>query len=290
MADLLQQIANGFAVGCIYGLVALGFVLIYKATEVVNFAQGDLLMFGAFVGWTLISVVGLNYWLGVALAILATAALGYFLDRQIMRQIIGQPQFAGIMLTVGIAFTLRGLAGMIWGAEERSFITPFGHGTTDLAGVVISNISLSIVAGTAVLGIILFVFFRYARLGVAMQAASQNQLAAYLMSIPVKTVNSMVWGISAGVSATAGLLVAPTLLVHTNLWIVVLKGFAAAVLGGFGSIPGAIMGGMMIGVAEQLVGVYIDPGSKGVTAYVVLLAVLLVYPRGLFGGHERKRV
>ena len=290
MLDLLQQAVNGLAVGCIYGLVALGFVLIYKASETVNFAQGDLLMLGAFIGWTFIAAAGLDYWLGFALTVLATGAIGFLLDRQIMRPIIGQPQFAGIMLTIGLAFTIRGLVIMIWGPEERSFATPFTQKTTELGGIILSDVSLSIIAGTILLTVLLYLFFRHTRLGVAMQAASQNQLAAYLMAIPVKTVNSIVWGISAGTAAVAGLLIAPVLLVDTNLWIVVLKGFAAAVLGGFGSIPGAVIGGMLIGVAEQLVGVYIDPASKGITAYVVLLAVLLVAPRGLFGGLAGKRV
>lgn len=290
MLDLLQQSVNGFATGCIYGLVALGFVLIYKASEIVNFAQGDILMLGAFIGWTAVDVWGIGYWPGLLVAILATAAIGFFIDRQIMRPIIGQPQFAGIMLTIGLAFTIRGGAIMIWGPEERSFQTPFSNKTTNFGGLVVDDGSLSIIVGTLVLCAILFVFFRRTRLGVAMQAASQNQLAAYLMAIPVKTVNSLVWGLSAGVAAAAGMLVAPTLLVDTNLWIVVLKGFAAAVLGGFGSIPGAVVGGMIIGVSEQLVGVYLDPESKGITAYVILLAVLLVWPQGLFGGKEKTRV
>ena len=233
---------------------------------------------------------GLDYWLGILLTVVITAGIGFFLDRQIMRPIIGQPQFAGIMLTIGLAFTIRGLVIMVWGPEERSFATPFTQKTTDIGGIIVSDVSLSIIVGTILLTVVLYLFFRHTRLGVAMQAASQNQLAAYLMAIPVKTVNSIVWGISAGVAAIAGLLIAPVLLVDTNLWIVVLKGFAAAVLGGFGSIPGAVIGGMLIGVAEQLVGVYVDPSSKGITAYIVLLAVLLIAPRGLFGGLAGKRV
>ena len=290
MLDLLQQSLNGFATGCIYGLVALGFVLIYKASEIVNFAQGDMLMLGAFVGWTAIDVWGFGYWPGLLLTILACAAIGFLLDRQVMRPIIGQPQFAGIMLTIGLAFTIRGGVIMIWGPEERSFHTPFSNKTTAFGSLAVDDVSLSIMAGTLVLCAVLFVFFKRSRLGVAMQAASQNQLAAYLMAIPVKTVNSLVWGLSAGVAAAAGMLLAPSLLVDTNLWIVVLKGFGAAILGGFGSIPGAVVGGMIIGVSEQLVGVYLDPESKGIAAYVILLAVLLIWPQGLFGGAERKRV
>lgn len=288
--DLVQQSVNGFATGCIYGLVALGFVMIYKASEIVNFAQGDILMLGAFIGWTAVDVWGFGYWPGLLFTIVATACIGMMIDRQVMRPIIGQPQFSGVMLTIGLAFTIRGAVIMIWGPEERSFQTPFSNQTTNIGGLVVDNVSLSIIAGTLILCGVLFFFFRRTRLGVAMQAASQNQLAAYLMSIPVKSVNSLVWGLSAGVAAAAGMLVAPTLLVDTNLWIVVLKGFGAAVLGGFGSIPGAVIGGMIIGLSEQLVGVYIDAESKGITAYVILLAVLLVWPQGLFGGKEKKRV
>lgn len=288
--DLVQQSVNGFATGCIYGLVALGFVMIYKASEIVNFAQGDILMLGAFIGWTAVDVWGFGYWPGLLFTIVATACIGMMIDRQVMRPIIGQPQFSGVMLTIGLAFTIRGAVIMIWGPEERSFQTPFSNQTTNIGGLVVDNVSLSIIAGTLILCGVLFFFFRRTRLGVAMQAASQNQLAAYLMSIPVKSVNSLVWGLSAGVAAAAGMLVAPTLLVDTNLWIVVLKGFGAAVLGGFGSIPGAVVGGMIIGLSEQLVGVYIDAESKGITAYVILLAVLLVWPQGLFGGKEKKRV
>jgi len=288
--DLVQQSVNGFATGCIYGLVALGFVMIYKASEIVNFAQGDILMLGAFIGWTAIDVWGFGYWPGLLFTVLATACIGMMIDRQVMRPIIGQPQFSGVMLTIGLAFTIRGAVIMIWGPEERSFQTPLSNKTTNIGGLVVDNVSLSIIAGTLILCTILFFFFRRTRLGVAMQAASQNQLAAYLMSIPVKSVNSLVWGLSAGVAAAAGMLVAPSLLVDTNLWIVVLKGFGAAVLGGFGSIPGAVIGGMIIGLSEQLVGVYIDAESKGITAYVILLAVLLIWPQGLFGGKEKKRV
>ncbi|MGE0737092.1 MAG: branched-chain amino acid ABC transporter permease [Alphaproteobacteria bacterium] len=286
---LLQQAVNGLAVGCIYGLVALGFVLIYKATEVVNFAQGDILMFGAFAAWTVIATLDLPYWLAFPLIVLLTALLGAGLDMLVMRPIVGQPQFAGIMLTIGLAFTIRGLVTLFWGPENRSFDTPFSNKTTSFAGLIVSDVTISIVAGTIVMTILLFAFFRFTRLGVAMQAASQNQLAAYLMAIPVKTVNSLVWGISAGVSAAAGILLAPALTVEVNLWFVVLKGFGAAILGGFGSIPGALIGGILIGLAEQFVGFYL-PSAKGITAYAVLLAVLILYPKGLFGGGERKRV
>jgi branched-chain amino acid transport system permease protein len=280
----------GLAVGAIYGLTALGFVLIYKATEVVNFAQGDLLMLGAFIGWTFIVPLDVPYALAIVLTVAAMAAIGAGLDRFAMRPIIGQPHFAGIMLTIGLAFAIRGCASLVWGPQERGLPTPFTQKTTPIAGILVPDAALAIAAATVILCVVLFLFFRRSRLGLAMQAASQNQLAAYLMAIPVKSVFTLTWAIAAAVSGIAGVLIAPLLAVELNLWVIVLKGFGAAVLGGFGSIPGALLGGLLIGVAEQFVGVYVDPGAKGITAYVVLLLVLLVFPRGLLGDPEGKRV
>ena len=281
---------NGFASGCIYGLVALGFVLIYKATEMVNFAQGDLLMLGAFVAFTTIAMLGLPYWLGFALAVLFMAGFGYLLDVVILRPIIGQPQFAVVMLTIGLGFVFRSGAGMIWGTEILAFDTPFSGSVSRFAGLVVADVNLAIIVGTAILCAALFAFFRFTRLGVAMQASSQNQLAAYYMGIPVRTVFSLIWGISAGVAAVAGVLLAPVALIETSMGLIGLKAFAAAVLGGFGSIPGAVIGGLIIGVIEQFSGIYFAEGFKDVAAYVVLLIVLVVYPQGLLGQIGRKRV
>jgi branched-chain amino acid transport system permease protein len=281
---------NGFASGCIYGLVALGFVLIYKATEMVNFAQGDLLMLGAFVAYTTIVLFGLNYWIGFALAVLVMAGFGYLLDVVVLRPVIGQPQFAVVMLTIGLGFVFRAGAGMIWGTEILAFDTPFSGSVSRFAGLVVADVNFVIILGTAILCGALFAFFRFTRLGVAMQASSQNQLAAYYMGIPVRRVFSLIWGISAGVAAVAGVLLAPVALIETSMGLIGLKAFAAAVLGGFGSIPGAVIGGLIIGVIEQFSGIYFAEGFKDVAAYVVLLVVLVVYPQGLLGQIGRKRV
>lgn len=284
------MLLNGLAAGCIYGLIALGFVLIYKATEMVNFAQGDLLMLGAFVAFTLIETMGFNYWLAFLGAVLFMAVFGYLLDTVILRQVIGQPQFSVVMLTIGLGFIFRAAASMIWGTETRAFATPFTDGVSNIGGFVIADVNVSIVAGTAILCGVLFAFFRYTRIGVAMQAASQNQLAAYYMGIPVKMVFSLIWAISAAVAAVAGILLAPVSLIDVTIGLLGLKAFAAAVLGGFGSIPGAVIGGLVIGVIEQFSGVYLPEGFKDVAAYVVILAVLFLRPQGLFGNIGRKRV
>ena len=283
--QLIQLIIDGVASGCIYGLVALGFVLIYKATETINFAQGDILMLGAFVAFSLIGVLGMDYILGFALTVVIIAVFGFFLDSIVVRQIIGQPPFATVMLTIGIGFILRGFASIFWGTDIFSFSTPFSGKITEFNGLIISYVNLSIIIGTVILVSVLYLFFTFSRIGVAMRASSENQLAAYYMGIPVKFIFSLIWSISAATAAIAGVLLAPITLVDTSISLIGLKAFAAAVLGGFGSIPGAIVGGIIIGIVEQLCGTYenyLFEGIREISAYLVLILTLIIYPRGLF--------
>jgi branched-chain amino acid transport system permease protein len=283
-------VLNGVAVGCIYGLVALGFVLIYKATELVNFAQGDLMMLGAFTCYMFVVWYGVAYWAAFALAVAAVALFGAALDSVVLRRVLGQPQFAVVMLTIGLGAIFRSFASLTWGSEIYTLPTPWSARATKLGGVSVSHEYISIIVGTVVLCAVLYVFFTHTKLGVAMQAASQNQLAAYYMGIPVKRMFSLVWAISAGVAAVAGVLLAPVSLIDINLGFIGLKAFAAAVLGGFGSIPGALAGGVTIGLIELLSGAYLPQGVKDVAAYLVLLVVLAVRPQGMFGAVGRKKV
>lgn len=290
MAEFLQLLINGLAVGCIYGLVALGFVLIYKAGEVVNFAQGEMMMLGAFVAFTLIVQFGFNYWIGLVLAVAAMAVFGGLLDMVVVRRIIGQPQFSTVMLTIGLGVMMRSTASMVWGPETRGLPSPFDKAVLHIDGVVVSAVYLAILTTTAILCVFLFAFFRFTRVGLAMQAASQNQLAAYCMGIPVKRVLSSVWALSAGVATIAGVMLAPISLIDPNTGSIGLKAFAAAVIGGFGSIAGAVVGGILIGLIELFSGVYLPEGFKDTAPYIVLLAVLVVRPQGLFGAVGRKKV
>ena len=287
---ILQLVLNGLAVGCIYGLVALGFVLVYKATELVNFAQGDLLMLGAFTCYMFVVWYHWGYWPAFALAIAIVAVFGAALDWAVLRRVIGQPQFAVVMLTIGLGAVFRSFASITWGSEIYTLPTPFSARATRIGGVSVSHEYVSIIVGTVLLCAALYALFTHTKIGVAMQAASQNQLAAYYMGIPVKLVFSLIWAISAGVATIAGVLLAPVSLIDVNIGFIGLKAFAAAVLGGFGSIPGALAGGVTIGVIELLAGAYLPQGFKDVAAYVVLLLVLAVRPQGMFGTVGRKRV
>jgi branched-chain amino acid transport system permease protein len=285
-----QLTANGIAVGAIYALVALGVVLIYKATEVLNFAHGDLLVIAAFSAWGFITVMGLPFWLAIVLTVAITSAIAYVLDAWIIRRIAGQPQFAGVMLTIALAFMIRGLVSMVFGPESRNYATPWSNSTTNIAGLQIADLQLVILGAALAVTVVLYFFFRHTRLGIAMQAASQNQLAAYLNGVRVKRINSLVWALSGGIAAIAGVLLAPITLVDTTLWLVTLKALAALVLGGFGSIPGAIVGGLLIGLVEQYAGVYLPQGSKDIVAYLVLIVVLIFRPHGLLGEAHGRRV
>jgi branched-chain amino acid transport system permease protein len=290
MLDFVQQLVSGIALGCVYGLIALGFVLIYKATEVVNFAQGDLMMLGGFFAFTFIDQVGLNYWLGFALAVLAMALFGALVERLVVRPILGYPPFSIVMATIGLGFVLRSVAGMIWGTDDLRIETPFSNGVVRIGALVLADDKLSVIVATVLLCLLLWAYFNRTRTGLAMQATSQNMLGAYYMGIPVKRVFSLIWAISAAVAGFAGVLLAPIAFIHTNVGFLGLKAFPAAVLGGFGSIPGALVGGVVIGVIETLSGFYLPQGFKDVAAYIVLLAVLMVKPEGFFGLALRKKV
>jgi branched-chain amino acid transport system permease protein len=290
MLDFIQQLVSGLALGCVYGLIALGFVLIYKATEVINFAQGDLMMLGGFVAYTFIVTLGMNYWLGALCAVLAMGLVGMFIERFVVRPILGYPAFSIVMATIGLGFLLRSLAGMIWGTDDLKIETPF-TGVVKIGDLVLADDKLSVIVVTVILILVLYLFFNRTRLGTAMRATSENMLAAYYMGIPVKRVVSLVWAISAMVAGVAGVLLAPITFVHSNVGLVLgLKAFPAAVLGGFGSIPGALVGGLVIGVVETMAGFYMPQGWKDVAPYLILLLVLLLKPEGLFGALGRKKV
>lgn len=288
--EVLQLLVSGISQGCVYGLIAMGFVLIYKATEMVNFAQGDLMMLGAFFAYTYINVLEMPFYMAVPATIFTMACAGVLTERLIIRPMIGEPHFSVLMLTIGLGFILRAAAGAIWGNEPRSLATPYAGGVIDLNGLIIGYENLVIVLGTAALCTLLFLFFRFTRLGIAMQAASQNQLAAFYVGIPVKGIYAMVWGISASISAVAGILVAPVSLIDPLMGFVGIKAFAAAIVGGFGSLPGALLGGLIIGVVEQFAGLYLPTGFSDVSAYIILLVMLMVRPQGIFATMQQKKV
>ncbi|MWD29536.1 branched-chain amino acid ABC transporter permease [Aquicoccus sp. SCR17] len=290
--EVLQLLIGGIATGCIYGLVALGFVLIYKATEGVNFAQGDMMMFGAFLalGFVNSGHMGLPFLPGVLLAAIVMGGVGYGIDRVVVRQLFGQPQFSLVILTIALGFVLRFVAGTIWGYTPVVLETPYSGRSLSLGGVIIGYEDIITILVTGVLTLLLWAFFAKTRLGLAAQAASQNQMAAYIVGVPVQRLNSIIWGLSGAVATIAGVLYASKGAIDPNIGLLGIKAFAAAVIGGFGSLPGALLGGILIGVVEPLAARYLPSGISQMSPYVIMLVVLVTRPNGLFSQIQAKKV
>src|SRR4051812_4136127 len=250
------------------------------------------MMLGAFAGFALMTLAGWPFWLAMLATIAVLALFGIGLERIVIRPILGQPAFSLVMLTIGIGYVARGLITMIpgIGTETHTLGVPYKDQVWNAGGLVLNVEQMVVIAATAVLCALLYAVFRYSKVGIAMQAASQNQLAAYYMGIPVKRLNGMVWGLASAVAAVAGLLLAPITFVHANMGFIGLKAFPAAVVGGFGSLPGAIVGRLVIGTVESLSGFCLPDGFKDTAAYIVVLLMLVVKPNGLFGERLRKKV
>ena len=289
-AQFLQVLIIGLSQGCVYGLIALGFVLIYKATEVVNFAQGDLMMIGMFVAFTFLNVLGLPYWLGLVATCLSMALIGALLERALIRPMIGEPTFAVLMLTVGLGFILRAFAGGAWGTDPKAIDNPFSGEVLHFLGVSLGFENLAVMVGTVLLCLALGLYFRFTRIGVSMQAASQNQLAAVLVGISVNRVTSLAWALSAAIAGFAGVMLAPVSLIDPQVGFIGIKAFAAAIIGGLGSLPGALIAGIALGVIEQFAQIALPTSIATASPYLVMLIMLIVRPGGLFASIQRKKV
>jgi branched-chain amino acid transport system permease protein len=289
----LQQVIGGLATGSIYALVALGFILIFKATDVINFAQGELLMVSAFFAKTMIDWLhpaGFLTWSAVAVLTLVFAMLfGMLIERVLIRPIMDAPVFSIVIATIGLSTLLIGLSGgVVWDWDTYIIESPFSNQPVEIGGVIITPLNVGIVGVTLGLILLLTLYFKFTKLGIAMRATQQNKQTAALMGINVRGIFAGTWALSAMIAGVAGFLAAPILLVDTNMGFVVIKGFAGAVLGGWGSIPGAIVGGMALGVMENLATVYLPSEIKHVAAFLVLLLVLLFKPDGLLGFTVKK--
>jgi branched-chain amino acid transport system permease protein len=270
-------------------MIALCFVLIYKTTEIINFAQGELMTFGGFVSLSLITS-GLNFLLVVPITLFISFVFGMLLERAIFRRLIGEAPFSLIMVTLGLSIGMKSAIGMIWSYDIVSYPTIFSQKPLLMMGIPVSPLQMGIIVSTILAVLLFYIFFKYTRLGTAMQATAQNQLGAYLMGINVEKMFNLVWGISCSMSALAGILVAPVIFLDFNMGVIAIKAFPAMVLGGLESIPGAIVGGLIIGLSESMAGTYLHPGLKEVFPYLILFLILIIRPEGIFGIKEMKKV
>jgi len=294
MEFFFDLITNGLLVGLMYSLVALGFVLIFKATSIINFAQGDLVMFAGYIAAVMLSIQGMTMWIMVPVLVVAMVALGFVLERGILRPMVGQPVVSVIMVTIGLSFALQGLVSIFWGASTRELPLPVRFEPYVIGPVFISPINL-LAAGIAIVFLIGFgLFFTRSRLGVAMRAVADDQQASMVVGIRVPRVFALSWAISGMAAAAGGLIWGNMLGVDTLLALVGLKVFPVVILGGLDSIAGAIIGGLIMGAVESLAAGYLDPyvggGTKDFIPYVLMILVLFVKPYGFFGHETIERV
>jgi branched-chain amino acid transport system permease protein len=292
VADFFQHVVIGFSNGGIYASLALAVALIYRATRIVNFAQGELAMFTTFIAWALIDR-GLPYW-GAFFATLAIAfAAGVVLERTLIRPVERGPALTAVMVTIGLLIALNGAAFWIWGGEPKSFPSAFSTRTVEVGGVVISIQDVGTIAVTVGAVVLLWLFFRYTKLGLALRAAAVNPDESRLVGVRVGWMLAFGWGLAAVLGAVSGMLVAPTLFLDPNFMRpVLLYAFAAAVLGGFDSPLGAVVGGLVLGVGLELIVTYVDAlaALQLPVALALILVVLLFRPAGLFGREAVTRV
>lgn len=287
----MQVLFSGVATGCIYGLVALSFVLIYKATETVSFMQGELLMVGAFAVLALNAGLGWPLWWSVLVGIAGMVLLGALLERGVLRRAIGQPHLTAVLLTFGLGMMLRGTVTTVPAASHsmHRLPVPFAGETLQVGPVVIAAEHVAVIAATAALALALTLFFRHTRAGLALRACSENPRVAALMGVSVARMHTLAWALGAGLAACAGLLLAPVTFVHLNMGLIALKAFPAAVLGGMTSLPGALVAGIFLGVIEALAGLGLPEGVKDIVPYVLLMLALLLFPNGLGAALRRSQ-
>lgn len=289
---IVGGLVTGLAVGSIYALIALGFALLYKSTKILNLAHGELVLFGGYLAIALTHLF--PFPLAVVLTLLAAGLFGFAVERAIMRPLFGQPLLSVIIVTLALGYIVRGLMVGIWGGDTRQFPVGFLGGVVTIAGTPIQRVGVWSALVAVVLLLLFWIFFRYSLFGITMRAAANEQLTASTLGVSLRRVFAYAWALAASTGAIGGILLGLWLGVNFALGFVGLKALAAVILGGLDSIPGAIFGGLLVGILETTVGGYIDAhviyGFKDISAFVVILLVLMVRPYGLFGTEQIERL
>ena len=289
MHQFLQQIFSGLAAGSIYASLALALVMIYRATDLVNFAQGEMAMFSTYIAWTLVNA-GLPFWLAFLITLVVSFLGGMAIERVVIRPVENAPVLAAVVVTIGLLLIFNSVAGWIYTYTVQDFPSPFPD--RPVFGALMTTRDLGVIGVTLLMLILLFAFFRYTPIGLAMRAAAQNPASARLCGIRVGRMLAIGWGLAAMIGATAGVMVAPVLFLDPNMMGgVLIYAFAGALLGGITSPIGAVVGGLIVGVTENLVGTYLIASQLKLTvAFALIILVLVFRPNGLFGTAIVRRV
>lgn len=284
---MMQIIVSGLVFGCVYGLAGLGMVLIYKTTGVVNFAQGEMAMITTFISFVFLTKMNIPYIVSFFMALSFAALLGVVIYQLFMKRVQSEGPISQMVVTLGLFLILNGVAGLIWGHHPTSYPEAVKGSSFKIGSVYITPNEIFIVGLTLVLMLLFFLFFKYSKIGLAMRAASQDITASQLMGIKVSSIFLSIWAIGSILGGVAGMMTAPITFLNINMMFSVLvMAFAAAVLGGFVSLPGALIGGLIVGVFENLVSFYISPELKLVYTFLLIVVVLYIRPQGIFGGEK----
>jgi len=292
---LLQAFEGGVVTGSVYALIALSLVIVYKSTDVINFAGGDILMASCYIALVLLVGWGAPYWLAALVAILGGFVIGAGFDRLVLERIARRARgqdimIAAVIATIGLSYVLKGLVRMLGYADEvRSLPAQFPGRPLFLGNVIVLRQDIGIVLAASLAVAALYLFFRFTKLGRGLRATAEDPRAAALIGIPVARMRMVIWGIASALAAIAGLLVAPKILMTPDMGIIVILALAASVLGGFTNIPGVIAGGLLLGILENLIGLFVSTQAIAVAPFLVIMAVLVLRPQGLFAGAARMK-
>ncbi len=287
---LFQQIFSGIATGCVYALIGLALILVYKATDIINFAVGEMMMLSSFMAYTFLTVVKLPYYQVFILTIFFSGGLGVLVERLTIRPVFNAPVFSIIVLTFGLGLIFKGAAGVIWTFDTLTIPPTFSMEPIQIGKMVITRLNIGNIVVSILLMLLLFLFFKFTVLGTGIRAMAQNRLGAILMGIKVKKISTITWAIASMIGGVAGILVAPVIFVDTNMGVVAIKSFVGCIIGGFGSIPGCILGGILLGVIEAVIGYYLPTEFKQILVFLVLITVLCMRPTGIFGIPKVKKI
>ncbi|MGB6100617.1 MAG: branched-chain amino acid ABC transporter permease [Comamonas sp.] len=290
MSYFLNLLMSGLVIGSLYGLIAMGFAIVYRATGMVNFAVGEVMMMTAYISYNLAQIPGLGF-TGVFLAMLPISMLlGWAIERIFIRPMLGESMFSRVMVTIGLAVVIRSAVILIWGVEPQPYPRLLGDEVIRWGGLALYPGQIFSLLILALLCLVMWAFFRHSRVGIAMRATSNNETTALLMGINVNRIGGIAWALSSFFSAMAGLAFCLMFALEPEISQMGLRGFPATILGGLDSVVGGAFGGLVIGVAENMAGGYLGRGLKEIAGFVLIVVVLMVKPYGLFGQREIERV
>jgi len=286
---LLQVIISGIVVGSIYALVALGFILIFKGTNIMNFAQGEMVMISAYFGLMYHIYYKMPYLIAFILTIFTAGLCGILIERIVCRPLLKSPVMSVIIATIAVSLILKNIARLVWGPIFYPFPSPFGLTPYKIGGILITPKDVGTIVITLILLVIIYYMLQFTKMGAAMMATASNQKAASIMGISIKRVFSWTWAISFGLASAAGFLLAPQVSITPEMGDIVIVVFTAAVLGGLESLTGAVVGGLLLGIISNLAGFYISTAFKDVVSFLILITILMFRPSGIFGAGAMRK-